>query len=105
MGYDRIDVCECIGIDKTDNLRECIICHYGWLVRINFRFQPKVCDGCHDMTRKSMSFMYVAIVTVKIIDYRIHFWGIFKSEAMHRMKNADLSKKADNSDYEKKLLW
>ena len=34
------------------------------LLRIRFRSQPKLCDVCHDMTEKSMSFNDVGIVNV-----------------------------------------
>ena len=59
----------------------------------NFRFQPKVCNGCHEMTQKSMSFNNVTIFTVKKKDYMIH-WGMTKSRAMIRVKNPDLSEKS-----------
>ena len=49
----------------------------------NFRFQPKFCNGCHDMTQKSMSFNDVEIVTVERDDYLIHFWNMTKSETMN----------------------
>ena len=39
---------------KTDSSRECFICHYWHLLRINFRFQPKACDDCNDMTQKPL---------------------------------------------------
>ena len=45
-------------------------------------------------------FNEVAIVTVG--RYNIYFWSMNKSEAMYRMKNVDLSKKANNYDYENK---
>ena len=35
----------------------------------------------------------------------IHFWGKTKSEALNRMKNANLSKKADNYNYIKKIVY
>lgn len=41
-----------------------------------------------------MNFIYVAIATVGINDYRIHFLDITKSKTMNKMKNADLSKKS-----------
>ena len=41
---------EGIDIGKTGELHEFIICHYCYFFQINFRFQPNVCDGCHDMT-------------------------------------------------------
>ena len=40
---------------------------------INFRFQPKVCNDCQDMTQKSMSFNDVAIVSIRGNDYRTLF--------------------------------
>ena len=42
----RIDV---YGIDvtKITDSRECVICHYWYFLKIDFRFQPKLCDGCH----------------------------------------------------------
>ena len=53
--------------NKTEGLRECIVCHYWYFININFRFQPEVCNGCHDLMQKAMSFYDVAIVTVKKI--------------------------------------
>lgn len=40
----------------------------------------------------------VAVITVWWNNYRINFWYMTKSEAVHRMKSADLSKK-------NKQLW
>ena len=40
-----------------------------------------------------MSFNHVAIVTVRRNYHRIHSWGITKSEAVNRTKNADLGEK------------
>ena len=88
LEFDRIDVSE--GIDGS---RECIICHYGYFLRLNFIFQPEVCDGFHDMTKKSISFNDVLVVATGGNDYRNHFWVMSKSEAVDRMKNVDLSEK------------
>ena len=72
-----------------------------YFLRINFRFQLKVCGSCHDIKQKSMSFDDTAIVTVKRYDYRISFWFMAKNDDVDRMKNAVLSKKLDNDDSEK----
>ena len=42
---------------------------YWYFLEINFRFQPEVCDGCHDLMQKTMSFNNVANVSVKENDY------------------------------------
>lgn len=83
LKYHRI---EGIDTNKTDRSRDCIICRYWYFIGINIRFQPKACNGCHDMTLKSMSFSDVAVVTIGKDNYRIHFWGIGKNEAMNRRK-------------------
>ena len=88
--YGRIDVSEGIDTNKTDTLRECAICHYRYFLRINLRFQPKVCDNCHDMIQKFMNFDDTTIVTVKGHDNRINFWLMTKNEVVDKMKNSDL---------------
>ena len=44
----RINVSEGIDVNKTTDSRGCIICHYWYLFKINFRFQPKLFDVCFD---------------------------------------------------------
>ena len=40
-----------------------------------------------------MSFNYVAIVSIKGNDYRIHFWYMSKDEAISMMHNSSLNEK------------
>ena len=49
-------IIERIDTNKIDDFRDGIICHYWFFLRINFRFQPSACDGCHNMTPKSINF-------------------------------------------------
>ena len=94
LEYDRVDVLEGIYTNKIDGLHECIICRYQYFLKINFRFQPEVCDGCHDMTQQhDMSINDVAVVFIGANKYRIHFWFMTKSKVVDRMKNADRSEK------------
>ena len=53
-----------------------IICHYCYFLGVNFGFQPKRCDGCHDLMQKAMSFNDAAIVSIKGSDYRIYLYLI-----------------------------
>ena len=52
----------------------CSMCNYWYFLDINFRFDPKVCNGCHNWIQKFMSFNDVAIIYVKENDYRIHVY-------------------------------
>ena len=57
LEYHRIDESEGIDVNKTNGLlEECIICHYWYFLQINFGFQRKVCDRCHDLIQKVISF-------------------------------------------------
>ena len=94
LEYDRIDISEGIDINKSsDKSKECDICHYQYFLDKNFNYQPHLCNGCHDLMQKTMSFNDVAIVSVKGNDYRIHFWYMIKDDATSIMHNSNLINK------------
>ena len=47
--------------------------HLSLLVffRSGFKYEPYLCNGCHDLMQKSMNFNDVAIASIKESDYRI----------------------------------
>ena len=45
-----------------------------YFLRVNFKFKIKVCNGCHDLMQKVMSFIDAAIASVRRNNYKIHFW-------------------------------
>ena len=61
----------------------------------NFKFQPEVCNGCHDLMQKAMSFKDFAIVSVKGNDYRIYFVHMSKDKAINLLQNANLSERSE----------
>ena len=89
-----IDMSEAIDVNKTIDSRECNICHCWYFLKINFSFQPKVCNGCHDLTERTLSFNDVAIVSVKDNDYRIHFWYMGRNKAVNLLRNANLTEES-----------
>ena len=40
-------------------------CHYWYFKDIGFKCEPYLCNGCHDLMQKAMSFNNIAIVYVK----------------------------------------
>ena len=48
---DRIDISEVIDLDKSNNSKLCMICHY-WFFNHGFKYQDSVCNGCHDLDVK-----------------------------------------------------
>ena len=88
--YNTIVISEEIDVNKTNASKECDICHYWYFEDIGFKYEPYLCNGCHDLKQKSMSFNNVAIVYVKRNAYRIHFWYMSKNDAISIMSNFNL---------------
>ena len=72
LEYERIDISEGIDGNKTNASKECDICHYWYFKDIGFKYEPYLCNACHDLMQKAVRFN-VAIVYVKESAYRIHF--------------------------------
>ena len=75
--------------------------YYLYFFKINLKFQSKVCDDCHDITQKSISFNDFAVATVRRNDYRINFWFTTENKVVYRRKNTDLNEKIGHYDYER----
>ena len=67
--FDRIDVSEGIDVNKTSASKECDICHYWYFLNYSFKFQPNVCNRCHDLLMMSMNLSDIAILNIKGSDY------------------------------------
>lgn len=75
--------------------------YYLYFFKINLKFQSKVCDDCHDITQKSITFNDFVVATLRRNDYRINFWFTTENKVVYRGKNTDLNEKIGNYDYEK----
>ena len=53
--FDRINVSEKTDVNKSSVSNECDICHYLSFLNKGFKFQPNVCNKCHDLLMMSMS--------------------------------------------------
>ena len=93
LEYDRIGISEGIDTDKTSASKECNICHYLYFLDKSFNYDPYLCNGCHDLMQKAMSFKNVAIVSIKGNDYRINFSYISKDDAIALITNSNLNDK------------
>ena len=87
---ERIDISEGIDINKTNLSKECDICHYWYSKNIGFKYESYLCNGCHDLMQKAMSFNNIAIVHVNGNAYRIHFWYMSKDDAINIMNSSNL---------------
>ena len=88
--YERIDISEGIDVNKTNLSKKCDICHYWYFKDIGFKYEPYLCNGCHDLMQKAMSFNNIVIVYIKENVSRIHFWYMSKDDAINIMTGSNL---------------
>ena len=55
-----------------------------------FEYEPHICNGCHGLMQKAVSFNDVVIVYVKGSAYIIYFWYMSKDDAVNVMNNSNL---------------
>ena len=92
--YDRIDVSKGIDVNKTGASQECDICHYWYFLNYSLKFQPNVCNRCHDLLVMSVNLSEIAILKIKSSDYHCIISLISKNEAIKLLQNADLTEKS-----------
>ena len=56
LEYYITDTSEGIEINKINLSTECDICHYWYIKSIGFKYEPYLCNGCHDLMQKSYEF-------------------------------------------------
>ena len=66
--YNRIDFSKGTDVAKSNNCKECIVCHY-WYFNHKIKFEKSVCNSCHDLLMLYLDIGDITIITVKGIDY------------------------------------
>ena len=94
LDYDRIDFFEGTDVNKTSMSKECDICHYWCFLNKGFKFQPNVCNGCHDLLMMSMDLSDLDILNIVSGDYGCIISRIIQSEAINLKQNIDLTEKS-----------
>ena len=92
--FNRIDVSVGIDVNKTSASKECDISHYWYFLNYSSRFQPNVCNRCHELLMMSMNLSDIAILNIKGSDFCCIISLIRKNETINLMQNANLTKKS-----------
>ena len=91
ISYERIDKSKFIDFSKGENSIKCI-CHYCYF-KDGFKYQPYVCNGCHDFSMTVQNLSDFFIVTAKNVDCRIYITGVDKKAGIFILKNSNLGDK------------
>ena len=65
LEYERIDISEGIDFNKTNASKERYICHYWYFLNKGFKYEPNLCNGCHDLMQKDMNFNMLLLFRLK----------------------------------------
>ena len=91
--FNKTDISEGNDVNKTSASKECDICHNWYFLNYSFKFQPNVCNRCHDLLMMSMNLSSIAILNIKGSDYHCIISLISKREAINLMQNVDSTEK------------
>ena len=92
--FNRIDISEGTDVDKTSESKDCDIYQFWYFLNNSFKFQPNVCNRCHNLLMISMNLSDIAILNIKGSDYRCIISLISKNEAIKLRQNVNLSEKS-----------
>ena len=90
LEYKKVDISEGIYLNKTKKSKEFMFFHYWYFLNKNFSYGLYLCDGCYNMTQKSINLKNIDIVYIKGNAYRIHFWHMSKHKRKRKRKAISL---------------
>ena len=66
-----------------------MICHYWYFKDIGYKYEPEVCNGCHDISMMVYELRNIAILNVKGVDV----WNMTRNDAIDMLNNSKLDDK------------
>ena len=69
-----------------------MICNYCYF-KDGFKYQPYVCNACHDLSMTVQNLSDFFILSIKNVDYRVYISGVDKKAAVFILNNSNLNNK------------
>ena len=80
--YEKIDISEGIDLDKTRPSKECMLCHYWYFKDVGYKFEPNVCNKCHDVLMTAYRLKNIAILNVKVLIFDVIYGILIKMKLL-----------------------
>ena len=89
--YEKNDISEGIDLNKTGASKEYMAWHYWHFKDIGYKFQPQVCNKCHDISMMVYDLNDFMILNIKDADYRCILWNVTRNaiNSLHNYKLKD----------------
>ena len=88
LQYERIDIPGGIDLNKSDKSKKCMICHYWYFKDIGYKYEPHVCNQCHDLSMMAYYLNHFMILNIKGIDYRCYVFNMSQIDAINLLNNS-----------------
>ena len=69
------------------------MCDFWYFKDLGFKFEPYVCNGCHDISTMAYELDDFIILHIKGVDYRCFVCNMSKSKAIKLLNNSQLDDK------------
>ena len=70
LQYQRIDVSERIDVNKARASKQCELFHHWFFKDVGFKFEPHVCNKCHDVLTMGYGLKNIAIFSTDGASFR-----------------------------------
>ena len=70
-----------------------MICYYWYFKDIGYKYEPYVCNVCHDLLMVVYDLKYFMILNIKGVAYRCYVFNMSKNEAITLLNNYVLDNK------------
>ena len=93
LQYERINVSEGTDFNKSDKSKEYMICLYWYFKDVGYKYEPHICNVCHDLSMMVYDLNDFMILNIKGIDYRCYVFNMSKNDAITLLNNSVLDNK------------
>ena len=97
LQYERIDVSDRTDINKSNESKECRICHYWYFKYIGLKFQSYACNWRHNLSMMVYDLDDTIILNIKGGDYKCFVFNMVKNTTIKLLNNSQLNNKG--------ILW
>ena len=80
ISYEKTDKSEGIDFNMGENSVKYMICNYYYFKDIGFKYQPYVCNGCHDFSMTVQNLSEFFVVTIKNVDCKVYITDFDKKQ-------------------------
>ena len=63
--YEKIDISDRIDVNKSDESKECTLCHYWYFLDLSFSYGSYLCDGCYNMMQNVINIKLLLLFVLK----------------------------------------